>query len=67
MTAEHPEISDRPDAAERARRERAARLLGELLPTTTRDETGEGWGDERGGTSREDELRRDVPPHHGKT
>lgn len=54
------------DRAERTRRERAARLLGDLLPETTRDESAEGWGDEQGGTSRDDELRRDVPPHHGK-
>ena len=53
------------EAARRARLERAARLLGDLLPGTTRDETAEGWS-ERGGTSRDDELRRDVPPHHGK-
>jgi hypothetical protein len=54
-------------ASERARRERlrrAAELLGDLEPATTRDETAEGWG-ERGGGSRDDELRRDVPPHHG--
>lgn len=58
--------SDSPTERERRRRERAARLLGDLMPSTTRDETAEGWGDERGGTSRDDELRRDVPPHHGK-
>lgn len=52
------------EAAKRRRRERAARLLGDLMPGTTRDETAEGWG-EREGTSRDDELRRDVPPHHG--
>lgn len=53
-------------AERRARLERAARLLGDLMPSTTRDETSEGWGDETKGTSRDDELRRDVPPHHGK-
>jgi len=53
-------------AERRARLERAARLLGDLMPSTTRDETAEGWGDEAKGTSRDDELRRDVPPHHGK-
>lgn len=58
--------SDAERAAERARRERAARLLGDLLPETTRDESPEGWGDEPRGTSRDDELKRDVPPHHGK-
>lgn len=50
------------DAA--ARRRRALELLGELEPSTTSDETGEGWG-ERPDRSRDDELRRDVPPHHG--
>lgn len=54
------------DRERRRRHERAERLLGDLLPTTTRDETSEGWSDESGGTSRDDELRRDVPPHHGK-
>jgi len=61
VSAETPD-----EAARRARRERAARLLGDLLPDTTSDESGEGWG-ERGGTSRDEELRRDVPPHHGKS
>jgi hypothetical protein len=56
--------SSGPDAAERARRRRAAERLGELLPRMTTDETDEGWG-ERGSTSRDDELLRDVPPHHG--
>jgi len=57
--------SSAPDAAaERERRRRAAELLGDLLPTTTSDETDEGWGD-RAGASRDDELLRDVPPHHG--
>lgn len=68
MTAD--DTSDRDDEAvrraERARRERAARLLGDLLPSTTRDESGEGWGDEGRGGSRDDDLRREVPPHHGK-
>ncbi|NRQ48316.1 hypothetical protein [Aeromicrobium stalagmiti] len=56
--------SSGPDRAERERRRRAAELLGDLLPSTTSDETDEGWG-ERGGSSRDDELLRDVPPHHG--
>ncbi|WP_370617996.1 hypothetical protein [Mumia sp. Pv 4-285] len=49
---------------ERRRRLRAARLLGEVVPETTRDETSEGWS-ERDSGGRDDELRRDVPPHHG--
>ncbi|PJJ56919.1 hypothetical protein CLV56_1136 [Mumia flava] len=48
---------------ERDRRRRAAAILGDVVPTTTRDESGEGWS-ERGG-DRDDDLRRDVPPHHG--
>ena len=56
--------SSAPDGAERERRRRAAERLGDLLPTTTSDETDEGWG-ERGATSRDDEYLRDVPPHHG--
>jgi len=52
------------DRAERERRRRAAELLGDLEPTVTRDETAEGWHDEDG-TSRDEEFRRNVPPHHG--
>jgi hypothetical protein len=56
--------SSAPDRAERERRRRAAERLGDLMPTTSSDETDEGWG-ERGTTSRDDEYLRDVPPHHG--
>ena len=51
--------------AERERRRRAERMLGELLPDTTADETDEGWNEKEGDT-RDDEMRRDVPPHHGQ-
>lgn len=51
-------------AQKKARLRRAALLLGDILPTTTRDETSEGWS-ETGDTSREEEFLRDVPPHHG--
>lgn len=47
---------------ERARRLRAARLLGDLVPDATVDDTDEGWGERE--PSRDDELRRNVPPHH---
>jgi len=50
--------------AERERRRRAAELLGDLEPRVTRDETAEGWS-EKGDTSRDAEILRDVPPHHG--
>lgn len=49
--------------AERDRRRRAERL-GKLLPDTTGDETDEGWNEKEDDT-RDDEMRRDVPPHHG--
>ena len=49
----------------RARRRRAERLLGNLLPDQTTDETADAWGDREGAGSRDDEIRRDVPPHHG--
>jgi hypothetical protein len=50
---------------ERERRRRAEKLLGDLLPDTTSDESDEGWNDKEG-DSRDDEMRRDVPPHHGQ-
>ena len=51
--------------AERERRRRAEQKLGKLVPGTTADETDEGWS-EKDGDSRDDEMRRDVPPHHGE-
>ena len=56
--------SSAPDRAERERRRKAAELIGDLLPSTTTDETDEGWN-EQGGPSRDEEYLRDVPPHHG--
>jgi hypothetical protein len=50
--------------AERARRHRAAKL-GDLMPDTTSDENDEGWSEKDESDTRDDELRRDVPPHHG--
>ena len=35
-----------------------------LLPETTRDESGEGWG-ERGARDDDQRYLDDVPPHHG--
>ena len=67
VAGEEPEdtrAKTEPDAKERARRKRAAELLGDILPTMTRDETAEGWN-EKSGTTREEEFLRDVPPHHG--
>ena len=64
MTSPTPEAPQGLSVAEQARRRRAARLMGDILPSTTSDDTDEGWG-ERPASSREDELLRDVPPHHG--
>ena len=50
---------------ERARRHRAERLLGGLLPDQTKDESADAWGDHEGTASRDEEIRGDVPPHHG--
>lgn len=47
-----------------ARRKRAAELLGDLLPSTTTDDTDEGWGEQAAQIS-DEEFLRDVPPHHG--
>lgn len=48
---------------EQERRRRAAAALGELLPDQTRDESADGWSEHE--SERDEELRRDVPPHHG--
>ncbi|MGZ5366611.1 hypothetical protein [Aeromicrobium sp.] len=58
------ESAEDTEAKKKARQRRAAELLGDLMPTTTGDETPEGWN-EKNGTSREEEFLRDVPPHHG--
>ena len=56
-------MSSDDEGSKKARRRRAE-LLGDLLPDTTSDESDEGWNEKEGGT-RDDEMRRDVPPHHG--
>ncbi|MBA3232581.1 MAG: hypothetical protein H0T17_01325, partial [Propionibacteriales bacterium] len=52
------------DADERARQTAHQRVLdtvfGDVLPDTTQDEY-----DDRPGASRDEDLRSDVPPHHG--
>lgn len=61
-TVPEPSPSEQVRSQEESRRRRAAALLGEILPETTRDE----WGtDEPRESSRDAELLRDVPPHHG--
>lgn len=67
------------ESDEAARKRRAAALLGELLPSQTRDDladpddssTGKDWaekdwaGKDGGDTSRDRQIADDVPPHHG--
>ena len=60
MSKPKPESAD-----DKARRRRADRLLGGLLPDQTQDESANAWGDRDGTASRDEEIRRDVPPHHG--
>jgi hypothetical protein len=43
-------------------------VFGDVLPDATRDDVRDREPDESdggGATRREDELRRNVPPHHG--
>jgi hypothetical protein len=35
------------------------------MPDTTSDESDEGWSEKDEGDTRDDDMRRDVPPHHG--
>jgi hypothetical protein len=56
-------VTDRKEPpSEAARRRRAERLLGNLLPDQTQDESGDAWGERPSDT--DDDLRRNVPPHH---
>jgi hypothetical protein len=53
------------EATERARRR--ARIFGDVLPDQTNDDcdgSASDWSD-RDGSDRDEEIRRDVPPHHG--
>ncbi|MCK0089594.1 hypothetical protein HCA61_09345 [Rhodococcus sp. HNM0563] len=56
--------SDKTDDKSRARIDRArlARIFGDPLPDTTKDERG--VGEDRSGDS-DEWLKRQVPPHHG--
>jgi hypothetical protein len=53
----------RDDAADWERKRRLARIFGDVLPDTTRDER-EDERDDRTRTA-DDWLRSQVPPHHG--
>ena len=65
-----------PSSEEREQRERLDRVFGDVLPDATRDERrsngSQGHGSQDNGSqpdnsesNHDDELRRNVPPHHG--
>ena len=58
-------VPDPDPESERAERHRK-RLdaLGDTSTDRADDDRDEGWSD-RAGSEHDDELRRDVPPHHG--
>lgn len=51
----------RPPETAQQRRARLDRIFGDSLPDTTHEQLSESGGS--GG--RDEDLRRDVPPHHG--
>jgi hypothetical protein len=68
VTKDSPAASP-PDADGRARRQRSKSRLdevfGDVLPATTRDDLDDAEPTHRtAGATRDEELRRDVPPHH---
>jgi hypothetical protein len=50
---------------EDAARRRRAKVFGDVLPDSSTDERGDGWGERESGS--DDWLRGEVPPHHGST
>ena len=52
------------EPSERSRRTKRSHDDEPVLPDVTRDERGEGWGDERGERDA-DWYHRERPPHHG--
>jgi hypothetical protein len=57
-----------PDPRRRARRRRALdQVFGDVLPDVTGDDSGDSGGSrpaQGDSDARDDEIRRDVPPHH---
>lgn len=58
-----PEPEDAVTAAERRRRR--AEVFGDVLPDSTSDERGDGWGEREPVEGSDEWFRRQVPPHHG--
>ncbi|CAN5872006.1 hypothetical protein BH20ACT6_BH20ACT6_16690 [soil metagenome] len=48
-----------------AKRRRRLAALGEMLTVSSGDERAAGWSEPATDGSRDEELRGDVPPHHG--
>ncbi len=48
----------------RAGRKRMREAVEPVLPSRSKDDTDEGWGEQSEEASRDDEIKRDVPPHH---
>ena len=48
------------------RRQRLARIFGDVLPETTRDERDPEEARERGESADDAWLKSQVPPHHGQ-
>ncbi|AOD22084.1 MULTISPECIES: hypothetical protein [Rhodococcus] len=58
----HDEVTgEQQQSRARIDRARLARIFGDVLPETTRDERGE---NDSGGGDSDEWLRRQVPPHH---
>jgi hypothetical protein len=67
MTPQDGSAEPADDPAARARRRRLD-ALGDVSLERSGDDTDEGWSDgdvPDADPDREDELRREVPPHHG--
>lgn len=55
-------MTDDKETAE-ARRRLRAKVFGDVLPDATSDDAN--TGEEQDSSGRDEELRRNVPPHHG--
>lgn len=58
---------DGSEAQQEARRRRRLAALGDTSAERSADDSDDGWSERAGAktSDRDDELRRDVPPHHG--
>ena len=66
MSHEAEPENEQNERERRARLDRAERILGGLVPGSGEDADALDWGEQRGARSRDDDLTRELPPHHGK-